>query len=58
MKLFFFIGIVVVLGFGCWALMIRMPGKSYQGPLPPLTEAEKTLREELRRHVRRPRRGS
>ena len=51
MKLLFFIGIVVVLGFGCWALMIRMPGKSYQGPLPPLTRAEERLREELRRHV-------
>ncbi len=51
MKPLFFIGIVVVLGFGCWAFMIRMPGKSYQGPLPPLTRAEETLRDELRRHV-------
>ena len=53
MKLLFFIGIVVVLGFGCWALMIRMPGKSYQGILPPLTGAEETLRDQLRRHVRK-----
>ena len=53
MKLFFFIGIVVVLGFCCWALMIRMPGKSYQGPLPPLTAAEETFRDQLRRHVRK-----
>ena len=53
MKLLFFIGIVVVLGFGCWAFMIRMPGKSYQGPLPPLTPAEETFRDQLRRHVRK-----
>ncbi len=53
MKPLFFIGIVVLLGFGCWALMIRMPGKSYQGPLPPLTGAEETLRDQLRRHVQK-----
>ena len=33
--------------------MIRMPGKSYRGPLPPLTPAEETLREQLRRHVQK-----
>ena len=53
MKLLFFIGLVVVLGFCCWAFMIRMPGKSYQGPLAPLTDAEETLRDQLRRHVRK-----
>ena len=53
MKPLFFIGIVVVLGFCCWALMIRMPGKSYQGILPPLTDAEETFRDQLRRHVRK-----
>ena len=53
MKLLVFAGIVVLLGFGCWALMIRMPGKSYQGPLAPLTRAEETLRDELRRHVQK-----
>ncbi len=31
--------------------MIRMPGKSYQGPIPPLTEGEGALREALRRDV-------
>ena len=31
--------------------MIRMPGNSWSGPLPPLTECELTLSEELRRSV-------
>lgn len=31
--------------------MIRMPGKSYSGPLPPLTAYEKTLAEAIRRDV-------
>ncbi len=51
MKLLVFGAAVVVLGFGCWAFMIRMPGKSFQGPLPPLTRAQETLRDELRRYV-------
>ena len=51
MKLLVFAGLVVVLGLCCWALMIRMPGKSYQGAFAPLTPAEETLRDELRRHV-------
>lgn len=36
-----------------WFVMIRMPGKSYRGPLPPLTPEQIALQEELRRHVRR-----
>ncbi len=51
MKLLVFGAAVVVLGFCCWAFMIRMPGKSFQGPLPPLTRAQETLRDELRRYV-------
>ncbi len=31
--------------------MIGMPGRSHQGPLPPLTEAQRTLAEELQRDV-------
>ena len=31
--------------------MIAMPGASFRGPLPPLTNQEKTLAERLRRHV-------
>lgn len=35
----------------CWLTMIRMPGKSHRGPLPPLTPEQEALREQLRRHV-------
>ena len=31
--------------------MIRMPGQSYQGPLPPLTDDQRTLEQELHSHV-------
>jgi len=31
--------------------MIRMPGQSHQGPLPPLTDEQRTLAQELRSHV-------
>ena len=31
--------------------MIRMPGRSHQGPLPPLTENQRTLEEEVHSHV-------
>lgn len=34
-----------------WALMIRMPGRSFRGTPPPLTEAQVALRESLRRDV-------
>lgn len=36
-----------------WAYlaMIRMPGESYRGPLPPLTEEQEALRDDLRRMV-------
>lgn len=33
------------------ATMIRMPGQSHQGPLPPLTNEQRTLEQELRAHV-------
>lgn len=32
-------------------MMIRMPGESYQGPLPPLSEEHRALEHELRSHV-------
>jgi hypothetical protein len=38
----------VVLGM-LW--MIRMPGQSYRGPLPPLTDEEVAIRDRLARHV-------
>ena len=31
--------------------MIRMPGQSHQGPLPPLTKEQRTLEQELHSHV-------
>jgi hypothetical protein len=34
-----------------WALMIRMPGESYEGPLPPLDARQKALEAELARDV-------
>jgi hypothetical protein len=34
-----------------WSVMVRMPGSSYRGPLPPLTGAESAIRDALRGHV-------
>jgi hypothetical protein len=44
---------IVLFGLLIWAgvVMIRMPGESYTGPLPPLTKAQNALREELEAHV-------
>lgn len=35
-----------------WAISVRMPGRSYAGPLPPATSAESGLAVALARHVR------
>jgi Peptidase family M28 len=43
--------ILALLIIGCWWRMIRMPLKSFQGPLAPLTAAQGVLRDGLRRHV-------
>ena len=39
--------------FAVWGYfsMIRMPGRSFSGPLPPLTAEEAALRDRLRRQV-------
>lgn len=37
----------------CWFTMIRMPGVSHRGPLPPPTPEQAVLRQELQRHVHR-----
>lgn len=34
-----------------WATMIRMPGRSYRGPLPPPTEEEQTLAQQIEKHL-------
>lgn len=36
---------------GCWWNMVRMPLKSFRGPLPALTPAQTAWRNELRQHV-------
>lgn len=44
--------VITILGliYGWWA-MIRMPGESFRGELPPLTDAQHELAETLERHV-------
>lgn len=36
---------------GCWWTTMRMPGRSFHGPLPPLSERERAVSEALRRNV-------
>ncbi len=43
--------VLVVLIFWSGCTMIRMPGKSFRGALPPLSAEQAVLRDELRRHV-------
>ena len=46
--------LLLVVGFAamlCWLIMIRMPGKNFDGPAPSLTGDEMLLRSELRSHV-------
>lgn len=42
---------IVALIFVCWLVMIRMPSKSFRGPLPPLTNDQVALRDALKRDV-------
>lgn len=44
-------GVLVVLAGIGWLTMVRMPGTSYRGPLPPLTDDEIARRDALRRDV-------
>ena len=50
-----FILLLVIVGamVVCWFWMIRMPGASFRGPLPPLTATQANLRDELEVHVTR-----
>ncbi len=41
------IGALVMGVFGAWVLMIRMPGRSFAGPLPPLSAAQEATRARL-----------
>lgn len=49
--LFWVSAVIVALVSVCWLSMIRMPSKSYRGPLPPLTEGQLALRDALKRDV-------
>ncbi|MHC4948702.1 MAG: M20/M25/M40 family metallo-hydrolase [Planctomycetota bacterium] len=44
------LGLLVVAAWA-WFTMIRMPGESWSGPLPPMTDGQVALADELRRHV-------
>jgi len=46
-----FVALVIAIAFSLCFFMFRIPGKSYNGPLPPLTEEQKVLRDQLRRDV-------
>src|SRR3954471_1199071 len=48
------VGLVFVLpAIVSWFVMIRMPGRSFHGASPPLTNAELALRDELRSDVQK-----
>ncbi|MBW4605367.1 MAG: M28 family peptidase [Calothrix sp. FI2-JRJ7] len=45
--------VIIIISLISWIIftMIRMPGESFRGNLPPLTQFEATLRDSMRRHV-------
>jgi Zn-dependent M28 family amino/carboxypeptidase len=43
--------IFIIIIFTLWFFMFRIPGNTYQGPLPQLTEGQKLLRDQLRKDV-------
>jgi hypothetical protein len=45
------VGVVLLVGAGGGVVLVRVPGGSYRGALPPLTEAQQAARERLARHV-------
>jgi hypothetical protein len=46
------LGLPIVLGFGAWLYVVRMPGETRRGTLPPLTPSQTEIRQGLERHVR------
>ena len=46
-----FYGVLLTLGLLGWTAMIRMPGKSYAGPIPRLDASQEAIRDALRRDV-------
>jgi len=51
LRLFVLLLFLAMLGVWLSAAMIRMPGQSHEGPLPPLSDAQASLAEELRADV-------
>lgn len=49
--LFTLLGLLLLGWLLAWMIMIRMPGKSFVGPLPPLTGDEEESRAHLQRHL-------
>lgn len=47
----FVVGIAALVALSAWATMIRMPGTSFEGPLPALTDAQRATSERLRADV-------
>lgn len=45
------VALVLGLGLAGWLTMIRLPGRSHAGAMPPLSEEERALRDRLARHV-------
>jgi hypothetical protein len=45
--------LIIIAMFWCYLTMIRMPGESYSGPLPPLTGSQRALADELQRDVQK-----
>lgn len=50
-RIMVYLGILVLAAVISWFVMIRMPGSSYTGPLPPLTPRQSALAASLRRDV-------
>ena len=44
-------GLLIILFVGAWYGMIRMPGKSFSGVIPPISPDEQVLEQEMRAHV-------
>ncbi len=45
------LAVLITAGLGALYYMIGMPGRSYSGPLPPLTDDERTLAPRLKQHI-------
>jgi len=51
LRLMVLIAVLILSGIWGWSSMLRMPGKSYIGPLPPMTPKEEELSKRLRSDV-------